>query len=98
MTEKWYHRAIEDLEQKYENAKPHDMKDFNGLIDAKGYCSKCNKKDVLTYNRKKRQLLCIDCDELEPQYFPYEMANMWDVAHELLYYFKQLANEMDEIK
>ena len=93
---KWYHKAIKELDKKYQNAKPHDMKDFDGLVEAKGYCDICKQKKIVVYDRVSKRSFCDDCVNLGAQYFPHEMDGMWDVAQQLLYYFKKLGIEMDE--
>lgn len=96
--EEWYHKAIKDLEEKYQNAKPHDMKDFDGLVEVKGYCDICKQKRIVVYDRVSKRSFCDDCVDFGTQYYPFEMSEMWEIAHELLYYFKKLSNDIDETK
>ena len=96
--EEWYHKAIKDLDEKYQNAKPHDMKDFDGLVEVKGYCDICKHKRIVVYDRVSKRSFCDDCVDLGTQYYPFEMGEIWEIAHELLYYFKKLSNDIDETK
>lgn len=95
MSDKWYHKAVIEFEQKYQDVKPFNLKDFDGLWDVKGYCDNCNKKEVLLYYRNLKKSLCFECGNVEKEYYNDEMANMWELAHELLYHFKKLVEEVD---
>lgn len=96
INDKWYHKAIKQFEKQYQDAKPHDLKEFDGLVEVKGYCDICKQKKVILYDRVSKRSFCDDCVDFGTQYYPFEMDVMWDVAHQLLYYFKKLADDVDK--
>lgn len=94
MTYDWI-KLKKELEQRLEKAVPADLKDFVGLVDAKGYCDLCRQKKVLFYNRATKKSLCDECHPaIEMEYTAIEFNNMWQLVQDTMYYTNEIIMEL----
>ena len=88
-------RMKKEFEDRLEEAVPADLKDFVGLVDAKGYCDLCHQKKVLLYERDTKKSLCIDCRPAAGyEYTAIEFDNMWQLIQDTLFYTNEIIMEL----
>ena len=92
---KYWIELKKDLQDRLKKAVPADLKDYVGLVDAKGYCDLCHQKKVLLYERVTKKSLCIDCRSAAGyEYTAIEFDNMWQLVQDTLFYTDEIIMEL----